>query len=462
MSSSGSPAETATIDRTQYATIRHQLATTNSSNHAALFYRSRCEKRAAATAFLDIGLQNDEKCLYIYDESDPGTLEKQFRSVGIDPSAKRSSGALEFVDGREFYVEDGFDPEKMVRKVEAAADIALDEGYSSLRAAGENTWSFGLDETFDAIIEFEATFDRDCSSLPAQTLCQYNLTRFSEEAIIKALRTHEHLIYRNTVCKNPYYVHPEEYLSEDDGMEGAVAVLEQAYDLSKSRQAVKAHEQRLEVINRIFRHNIRNDMNVLLNYLELFERKGWVAPEGRENLQTMRETLEQFIDTSKRARHIEQTIQDSEVASFDIVPVVEDCVADLRTGFPDATIDISTPDAVTVVADQHIDVALTELCENALIHAKSDRPTVSVDVTATEVPGSVCFTVENEGDIPAATRAAITEGSEKPLQHSSGLGLWLVKWLVEQSYGQLSLCETDDLCQVQVRLPTTVPDTFGE
>ena len=462
MSSSGSPTETPTIDRTQYATVRHQLATTDSSDHAALFYRSRYEKRAAATAFLDIGLQNDEKCLYLYDESDPGTLEEQFRSVGIDPSAKRASGALEFVDGREFYVEDGFDPEKMVRKIEAAADVALDEGYSSLRAAGENTWSFGLDETFDAVIEFEAAFDRDCSSLPAQTLCQYNLSRFDEEAIIKALRTHEHLIYRNTVCKNPYYIHPEEYLSEADGMDGAVAVLEQAYDLSKSRETVRAHQQRLEVINRIFRHNIRNDMNVLLNYLELFERKGWVAPEARDNLQTMRETLQKFIDTSRRARHIEQTVQDSGVASFDIVPVVESCVADLREEFPDATIDISAPDAMTVVADRHIDVALTELRENAIVHASGDQPTVSINVTAAEVPGSVCLTVENEGDIPPATQAAITEGSEKPLQHSSGLGLWLVKWLVEQSYGQLSLCEADGLCQVQVRLPTTVPDTFGK
>lgn len=461
MSSSGSSAGTPTIDRTKYATVRHQLATTDSSGHAALFYRSRSEKRAAATAFLDIGLQNDEKCLYIYDESDPGTLDEQFRSVGIDPGAKRESGALEFVDGREFYVEGGFDPEKMIRKIEAATDVALDEGYTGLRAAGENTWSFGLDETFDSVIEFEASFDRECPSLPAQTLCQYNLTRFDETAIIKALRTHEHLIYRNTVCKNPYYVHPEEYLSEEDGMGGAVAVLEQAYDLSRSRQAVKAHRQRLEVINRIFRHNIRNDMNVLLNYLELFERKGWVAPEGHDELQTMRETLEKFIETSERARHIEQTLQDSEVVSLDIVTVVENCVADLREEHPQATIDISAPDAVTVVADKHIDVAITELCENAIVHASSDQPTVSVNVTAAEVPGSVCLTVENEGDIPPATQAAITEGSEKPLQHSSGLGLWLVKWLVEQSYGQLSLCEADELCQVQVRLPTTVPDTFG-
>jgi two-component sensor histidine kinase len=203
-------------------------------------------------------------------------------------------------------------------------------------------------------------------------------------------------------------------------------------------------------------------MNVLLNYLELFERKGWVAPEAHGKLRTMRETLEKFIETSERARHIEQTLQDSEVVSLDIVTVVENCVADLHEEHPQATIDISAPDAVTVVADKHIDVAITELCENAIVHASSDQPTVSVNVTAAEVPGSVCLTVENEGDIPPATQAAITEGSEKPLQHSSGLGLWLVKWLVEQSYGQLTLREADDICQVQVRLPTTVPDTFGE
>jgi len=52
---------------------------------------------------------------------------------------------------------------------------------------------------------------------------------------------------------------------------------------------------------------------------------------------------------------------------------------------------------------------------------------------------------------PASVKAAftealtrvLTEGEETDLEHSSGLGLWLVYWFVEQSDGRLSFAEND-------------------
>lgn len=463
MSKSGPGSGASAIDRTRYATIRHQLARMDVDSHVALFYQSEEAKHTAATAYIDVGLGNGERCLYIHDESDRATVESQFRAAGIDIERRLDAGDLRFVDGCEYYLADGFDPDRMTEDIEDAATRALEEGYSGLRVAGENTWSFELEETFDSIIEFEATFERNCESIPAQTLCQYNLERFDESAIVKALRTHRHLIYRDTVCENPYYVDPAKYVDATDSGSNAVAVLEQAYELSNSREEVRAQRQRLEVINRIFRHNIRNDMNVLLSYLELLEEDELVAPAGRDKVTTMKATLQRFIDTSERARYIEQTLQDSRVASVDLRGVVTDIVAELDAEFPAADFEVDAADEVRVVADEHIDVAVEELLRNAVVHADSDAPAVEVALTAAEDPGSAQLTVTNSGSLPVSTRRALSEGAETQLRHNDGLGLWLVKWLVEESYGKLELDDDRkrDRCRARVALPTTAPGAVG-
>jgi len=447
------------VDRTRYAALRHQLSTVDVSDHLALFYQSRAEKQMTAAAFIDIGLANDERCLYIYDESDRTDVEAQFRAAGMDVVYRKEQEDLVFIDGREYYLSEGFDPERMTEDLKLAAQEATEAGYEGLRVAGENTWSFGIEESFDSIIEFEASFDRRCPSIPAKTLCQYSLDRFDDTSIVKALRTHEHIIYRDTVCENPHYVPPQDYVEGTAGKSNATAILEQTYDLSHSRQAVEAQRQRLAVINRIFRHNIRNDMNVLLTYLDMFEEEGLVAPEGKEELQTMQETLERFIETSEQARYIEQTLQDSRVEPVDLAAVVEREAAELSAEFPDATVCLDALDPVTVVADRHIDVAVEELLRNAIVHAERESPTVEVSIETCETPGSARLTVRNQGSLPVSTRRVIERETETQLQHTSGIGLWLVKWLVEESYGELALSDGGESCSVQVDLPTVVPET---
>lgn len=448
--------------RTGYAKIRHQLATTETNSHLAAFYRSQESKRAAATAFLDLGLQNGERCLYICYESDPSEIRNRLRAVRVDVEQRIQTGDLELVDSREYYTGSGFDPDEMVGKLEEAAEDTLAAGYEGLRVAGENSWSFELEEAFDKIVEFEAKWDQNCPGIPAKTLCQYDIDRFSESAIIQALRTHQFVIYRNTLCEIPYHVRPEQHQNDGDPDPNIVTVLEQASSLSESRRRVEAHEQRLEVINHIFRHNIRNDMNILLSYLELLDRKELVAQEAQDELATMRETLERFIDTSERARYIEQTLQESSVVTVDLASVLAEVIAELEQEFPNAAFDVDCPESVPVVADENVDVAVEELCQNAVVHAATDTPTVSVEVTAAETPGSVRLAVENEGrPIPAAARRAITEGTQTQLRHNSGLGLWLVKWIVDKSYGELAFDETKDRCRVQVTLPTTRPKDIG-
>jgi sensor histidine kinase regulating citrate/malate metabolism len=54
--------------------------------------------------------------------------------------------------------------------------------------------------------------------------------------------------------------------------------------------------------------------------------------------------------------------------------------------------------------------------------------------------------------------AVLEEKQESKLQHGSGVGLWLVRWIAERSGGELSIAQTDEGSWVALRLPTPDAD----
>ena len=73
-----------------------------------------------------------------------------------------------------------------------------------------------------------------------------------------------------------------------------------------------------------------------------------------------------------------------------------------------------------------------DLLENVVSHNHRRQP--SVDVTIPAVDGYVAVTVAEDGPgIPQQELATFRAGGETAATHSSGLGLWLVVWVTEES-----------------------------
>jgi PAS domain S-box-containing protein len=74
------------------------------------------------------------------------------------------------------------------------------------------TWALGGDPGTERLIEYEARLNRFFTEYDAVCICQYNNRRFSSEIILQVLRTHPVVIYGGHVCKNPYFIPPNEFL----------------------------------------------------------------------------------------------------------------------------------------------------------------------------------------------------------------------------------------------------------
>lgn len=218
----------------------------------------------------------------------------------------------------------------------------------------------------------------------------------------------------------------------------------------------RTHEQRLDVLNRVLRHNLRNDLDAIRGFAEALERDD--AAVDTATLAThIRETAREVATLGETLSRAERLLEADrlDVDPVDIDALVRQLGAAVGEAYPDATVTISTPaDPVTLRTDRRIlDTVLEETVENALEH--TDAATPRVELSVERRPSGVVIAVRDNGPgIPEQERAVLLEGEERPLRHGSGLGLWLVYWGVVRLGGDLDFRENDPTGSiVSIRLP---------
>src|SRR5258706_8174189 len=104
-------------------------------DHQALIYENSEDRLAVAVPFVRIGLDRNEKCIYIADTGAEAVVRDAMHAQGIDveQAIATNSLVLETKDGA-FLKHGSFDAERMPKFWKDVTDLALQEGFSALRA----------------------------------------------------------------------------------------------------------------------------------------------------------------------------------------------------------------------------------------------------------------------------------------------------------------------------------------
>jgi PAS domain S-box-containing protein len=214
----------------------------------------------------------------------------------------------------------------------------------------------------------------------------------------------------------------------------------------------KARRQQLMVFNRVLRHNLRNDLNVVIGRAEEIERAvdGASADEAAtldqagEDARHIVSAAEELLETSERARTFDRIYEQiRDVKPVEIRSLLESVATEYRDANPTATVRVEGPNVAVLTNPRATHVAVDELVDNAFEHSTDDAPTVTLCVTE-RADGTVQLSVADRGEgIPEMEREVIVEGKERPLKHGSGLGLWIVKWLVTPIGGSIEIEDND-------------------
>jgi len=202
-----------------------------------------------------------------------------------------------------------------------------------------------------------------------------------------------------------------------------------------------ARDQHLHAVDRLLQHHLRNQVTVIRGQAEILRMEGVESDEHIDRIESASEKLLSLFDDH---HHIVSVLADrDQLEPIDVVPVLESALRGVERSHPDVTISRELPAEATVSALSALPHAVRELLENAVEHNDSQEPTVEVGVDAGET--TVTIRVLDDGPrIPQSERESLeTDSPLKPTAHSTGLGLWLVHWIVKRSGGTLSFDEND-------------------
>jgi PAS domain S-box-containing protein len=230
-------------------------------------------------------------------------------------------------------------------------------------------------------------------------------------------------------------------------------------DVTDRRQ----REQRLNVLNRALRHDLRNEANVVLGYAELGKKNN---PDA-EWVDAIESHVSGLIDLSEKARQLEQALDSEHVDSrrLDAVDVIETVVDEYEADRPDVCIETDLPETAHVSAIEFFADAVENAVENAIEHNDNPEPLIDVSVSAWVEDNEVAIEVVDNGPgIHEEERAVLLRGRETQLQHISGLGLWIINWIVTESGGTVQFQENEprgSIVTIRLPLADAVPEETG-
>lgn len=263
----------------------------------------------------------------------------------------------------------------------------------------------------------------------------------------------------------------------------------------------KEREQRLSVMNRVLRHNIRNRANVILGHadlvkdeLEKLDVPEEIKTEQQELLDSIEKTSKEGRDLQSEVRLLENLLADlqqssveraetgvdmirtasvdltelsEKVRAFDdaidridtvdnveLSSVIGALVTEYGEEFPEADINV-TGDDVTVTGNREVLRVILQIpIENALQHCEA--PELSISVTApSSWSDQVVVSIKDDGPgIPELEKRSLEKAQETPTAHSTGIGLWTMQWLTRRIGGAVSVAEnTHGGTTVELELP---------
>ncbi|MDG5775450.1 PAS domain-containing sensor histidine kinase [Haloarculaceae archaeon H-GB1-1] len=227
------------------------------------------------------------------------------------------------------------------------------------------------------------------------------------------------------------------------------ALLVVANDITERKEyeaTLEQQSEQLQLLNRIVRHDIRNDMQLVLANAEFAEEH--VDDEGAQYLDRLLSKGEHVVELTRVVGDL-MTLMLSEgepdLHAERLPPYLREIVEDVEDSYEHATVIVEgdLPN-VTVRANEMLDSVVRNLVENAVQHNDTDDPTVAV--SAEERVDTAAVRVADDGPgVPDDAKESIFGKGEKGLDSEGvGLGLYLVNQLVDLFGGSVHVEDRTD------------------
>ncbi|MGM0369367.1 MAG: MEDS domain-containing protein [Bacillota bacterium] len=444
-------------------------------DHLCLLYREHEEWKAAITSFLQTGLVENDKCLYISGAYTAQDVKKYLKEVGIDVEKKVNSKQLVFLDKEDSYAQkQEFVPQEMIDFLKQAATQASEEGYNSLRVTGEISWALDYVQGEEKIIEYELGLNEELfSNYSISALCRYHLDKFDPGLIKNVIKTHPYIVVNNKIHENPYYISPDKFSSEPEEVEQWLENINDFTKLKgrfkntiqKSREKLEIKNKELEQLLYIISHDLRSPLVNIQGFSKeisnsFTEVKKILAEKDSAQDELLGFYLEEDIPESlsyilKSTNKIDSLLEGLlnlsrstrnklQPKKLDINQIVDEIISNFEYKIQEEEVEIKVGDLPVCYGDkEQINRVFSNLLENAIKYLDNDKA-AKIKVTGYSEEERVVYSVEDNG-IGIAKKdqekifTIFSRLDYKDNVQGEGLGLTIIKKIIDLHQGQIWL-----------------------
>jgi len=199
----------------------------------------------------------------------------------------------------------------------------------------------------------------------------------------------------------------------------------------------KEVSRQLTVLHRMLRHDLANQLTIIRGTAEQLD-------ERTDAAATVVEKVDELTERIEKHRTIVQLLSDRpSPKALNVDAVIDRLAGEIRQEFPETELRVDRESGVTVAAIPAFERALRELLTNAIDHGQQTAQTVTLSVETTASTVTVRVADCGEG-LPESERAILHGDTDiEPLNHGTGMGLWLVYWIAMLSEGSISVAENE-------------------
>jgi hypothetical protein len=183
--------------------------------HICAFFNSIEEQHRVLRPFITDGFADGDKAFHYVDPERREEHLGWLAEAGINVPEAMGTGQLEVQPWQDSTLRGGrFDLETWLSTFEEALQSGPAAGYGQTRFFGHMEWALADLPGTENLMEYETRVNYVIPKYEDTVICAYDLTKFGASAVMDALRTHPVVIIGGLLQENPFYVSPDQLLSE--------------------------------------------------------------------------------------------------------------------------------------------------------------------------------------------------------------------------------------------------------
>jgi hypothetical protein len=191
--------------------------------HVCAFFTSPKEEYETLLPFVRAGLEQGERAYHVLPDRYRNEHLEQLRGAGIDVEKAQQTRQLEIVLPEESYLSGGsFSKDSMLALIQAALKAGQALGFPLTRLVAHAETVLEDWSNVNDWIEYEMRLNDVLPRYDDPVICTYDANLLNGSLALDILRTHPVAVIGGVLHENPFYAHPQEFLTQLLGRTGAL------------------------------------------------------------------------------------------------------------------------------------------------------------------------------------------------------------------------------------------------